>query len=253
MLNTIKRIQRRAAQIITGAFRTTAGSAVDVKANLLPARQYLEHTALEAAVRIRTNPLYTEMARTREGSKTVGSLGRLSSILKSKHDVRLEQLKKRQPHGVPPWWIPLLTQIDPSPDEWHRNWVGAEHGRDLYRLDVRSGNWILKTHSGIHRAMSSLITQMRTGKIDLRAYLHSIDRAETDECQCGYGRQSVRHVLLKCRNWMEERQRMRAGKTLCVDIKQILYDSSMAVSAAKMMLRTGLQAQFQSVSSTVFA
>jgi ribonuclease HI len=117
MLNTITRIQRRAAQIITGAFRTTAGAAVDVEAHLLPTLQQLEQTALEATMRIRTTPLHAEMTISENNNNNDQSpLNQFSKILADKYNIQLDQLEKRQQHVVPPWWRPPSTYIDTSAD-----------------------------------------------------------------------------------------------------------------------------------------
>jgi hypothetical protein len=47
-------------------------------------------------------------------------LNQFSSILKSKYNIQLERLEKRQQHVVPPWWIPPFTCIEESPEATSR-------------------------------------------------------------------------------------------------------------------------------------
>jgi hypothetical protein len=66
-------------------------------------------------MRIRTTPLYNEIASS--GNSTPHSpLNRFLDTLESKYNIQLDQLEKRQQHIVPPWWIPLYTYINESPD-----------------------------------------------------------------------------------------------------------------------------------------
>ena len=102
--------------IITGAFRTTAGSAADVEAHLLPTLQQLEQTTLEIIMRIRTSPLYDETVHTQDNHLIQCPLHRSSKVLPGNYHVQLDRLEKRQPYVVPPWWAPRFTRTAGSLD-----------------------------------------------------------------------------------------------------------------------------------------
>jgi ribonuclease HI len=132
-------------------------------------------------------------------------------------------------------------------DDWDTIWKQGKHGRIFHPLDIGPDKKTLKMHEDLPRAISSIITQMRTGKIGLRAYLHSINRTDTIQCICGHGEQTVEHVLLKCREWVAERHEIWAGRRPILNLRGLLGDPTMAIRVAKMMLKTGLLEQFREV------
>lgn len=90
---------------------------------------------------------------------------------------------------------------------WATGWEEAKEGQALRRIQPLPSVGILKIHANIKRSMSSLITQIRTEKIGLGAFLHScrVPGYDTAECVCGGGKHTAAHVLAKCRDYTEER------------------------------------------------
>lgn len=69
-------------------------------------------------MRIRTTPLYIDMASTEVGRGSEQSpLDRFSSMLERKYKMQLDRLEKRIPHMVPPWWIQPFVRINESAEE----------------------------------------------------------------------------------------------------------------------------------------
>jgi ribonuclease HI len=450
MTHLLAPIQRRAAQIITGAFRTTAANAVEIEAYLAPLDQQIEKTSLHATLRIASSPLYKSFESDQKDSKK-SPLYHHTKILRTHYKISHASLERRHPYIITPWWKPPLVTIDSTPeeaiahhqdicstgntnciytdgsginghvgaaavtlltptspgsptlqrrifymgrdtestvyaaelqgiylalqilearpepqlrkatiftdnqsalrtvhkpgntsgqyilrklllllqkvtamgmevelrwipahkgvpgneaadlaakqaaeegmvpqeshqvqsqsrnrnqdqdnrrargirtllttakrvineglqDDWETIWKQGKHGRFLHSLDAGPNRKVLKMHQNLARPISSIITQMRTGKIGLRAYLHSINKVDTSECTCGHGDQTVEHILLKCREWTAERHDLWAGGRPILNLKGLLGDPKMAIRAAKMMLKTGLLEQFREVS-----
>ena len=53
------------------------------------------------------------------------------------------------------------------------------------------------------------IAQLRTGHCGLNRYLYHFGIKNFPCCQCGYGKETVEHYLLECRNYREQRKKLR--------------------------------------------
>lgn len=105
---------------------------------------------------------------------------------------------------------PLKLKMKQEADErWHDEWKKEVKGKALRRVAPIPSKQILKLHRGLHREVSSVLTQIRTEKIGLRAYLFDRHVPGIDDacCECGSPRQTARHILEECRLHRSARER----------------------------------------------
>ena len=79
-----------------------------------------------------------------------------------------------------------------------------------------------KLYLGLRKAHSSVLIQLRTDRIGLNQYLHKIGIAESQDCTCGEGVQSPKHIFLECR--MLVRLRNEMWKKIEMNIKRTSLD-----------------------------
>ena len=111
----------------------------------------------------------------------------------------------------------------------------------------------LKIHIKLKKPQSSILVQMRTGKIGVRSFLYSRKIVESERCECGHTSQTVRHVLMECRKfsrlrqeiWKEEPRKEPFG---VVEWKKMLTHPPYTNKAVDFMRRTRLLKQYQEVS-----
>ena len=140
-------------------------------------------------------------------------------------------------------------------DEWKQAWRDSERGRQLFKVAPEPSRKTLALHRGTPRALSSLIVQMRTGKIGLRHFLHQrrVPGMTSGECDCGCGLQTVSHVLYTCSKFDGLRLTFRmpderGRRCWTADLRKLLSQRSTAIAAAKFMMATKLLGQFGATS-----
>jgi hypothetical protein len=93
--------------------------------------------------------------------------------------------------------------------------------------------------------MSALVTQIRTEKIGLNAFLTTMKvPGYTAACDCGWGRQTAKHIILHCPQHQTQRNKLfqDAGTR---DYQKMLVTPQGAKAAATFLQATNLLPQFQ--------
>ena len=130
---------------------------------------------------------------------------------------------------------------------WQEAWSTQQHGKQTRDIWLKPTHEALALHVGLRRPLSAILTQLTTGKIALRAYLGLIRAADTTECQCRQGRQTVQHILTTCPNFHELRREILWVNRRTTDYRMILRQVDLSRRAAIFLLRTQILGQFQAV------
>jgi hypothetical protein len=103
----------------------------------------------------------------------------------------------------------------------------------------------IKLHKDLSKSKSSLVTHMKTERIELTDYLffRRVLTMLTSSCRCEHSRQTLRHVLLFCSKWFEKRSRMlRNDET--TNMKRLFNSSNNLKAAINWLMRINLLRQF---------
>ncbi len=114
-------VQKRCARVISRAFKTVSGDALDIEFFLLPIQHALENAMNDAMLRTVTSPVFNRLQRERTdnaapatgwlmktGNLTVAyaklsPLERLQTRYEAIHNVKLADLEPHKPYINPPW------------------------------------------------------------------------------------------------------------------------------------------------------
>ena len=136
--------------------------------------------------------------------------------------------------------------------EWEGDWHKETRGRTLYKIMPKPSRKVLHLHDKLPKWTSSLMIQMKTGKIGLRKFLYerNVPDIEDTECACGEGEETLRHVLTECSQFSELRRiiwadEVKKARYNWIDLRSILTTPAHLKKAAEFMQKTGLLGQYR--------
>jgi hypothetical protein len=111
---------------------------------------------------------------------------------------------------------------------------------------------VLKLHSGLRKAESSVLVQAQTGRIGLAKFLYNrkVPGILSAQCRCGAGEETPRHMALYCIEEAGRRLGLRTnGRT---NYQQLIGTASGAKQFAKWLICSGRLGQFSLARSLLY-
>ncbi|KAF6782471.1 hypothetical protein CSOJ01_16001 [Colletotrichum sojae] len=132
-----------------------------------------------------------------------------------------------------------------SHQTWQTNWKTETRGRASFRLAPKPTKKVIQLHEGLSKRRSALLVQMRTEKIGLQDFLFSrrVPGITNANCPCQEGRQTVSHILLRCRRFRQLRRQELGGLPGRHNLRVILNKRKAAAKAIRFIEQTEILGQ----------
>jgi ribonuclease HI len=137
-------------------------------------------------------------------------------------------------------------------ERWAQEWAKERTGKPNQRLMKVPDKKVLRLFDSLSKPYTSILIQMRSMRIALNHFLFKIKAVESDECYCGEGSQTPRHILMQCPLYADLRQTFLDKIRMTdlgdsTDYDAIVSHSQATRYVAEFMLQTGLLGQFRHV------
>jgi hypothetical protein len=178
---------------------------------------------------------------------------------------RLRRRRRRTPAGrtaaenpaeAQAWtrtWTPGdMTTCEAVSRDWRKRWdwsyrkaARRRPERDKEPADTPDFEKPLRKHGNLRKHESSLLVQIRTGKVGLRAFLfqRGVPTVPSPHCECGEGRETAEHVVLRCPLLLYERRmllaRLPAPLRTSRDFAEATANKNHAKTIVRWLLSTG--------------
>ena len=242
LARSLNAIQARCLRIVAGAYRATAVRHLETETNTPPLDLYLN----------------TRLA----GFEQRLQASRTGELIRTACATIARRLRNRRAR-------PSAARQDPNSGESQRVWADQWLGTDLAQTAVTRdwkarciqsaqgaraqrphrlatpadqailGPKALRKHQGLRKHESSVLTQIRTGKIGLRAFLFQarVPDVATPLCRCGNEPETPTHVILRCPELSEEREQLRSRVARPLHTYRDLVEATESPGTARILVR----------------
>jgi hypothetical protein len=165
----------------------------------------------------------------------------------------IEQWDEREKPKILADWIARWTEEQRKRERIVR--PGTDPGcRQLVPEDTPPDKRVLKLHSTLQKAESSVLVQVRTGRIGLAKYLYSrhVPGVLSAQCRCRGGEETPRHMAVFCREESDRRHALQMGTSRQVNYRNLTGTASGAKLLSGWIIRSGRLGQFALARSLLY-
>ena len=241
-LDALEKLQNKCLRIITGGYKATAIEDLQREANIGPLRSTLDIRLmkhLERTEEVNAQKTINETCRI-----VANSIFQPGQAIATPRDQKTKWMKSlARTHAVREvkCWITSAAE-----EQWEKGWKKYKEKKRHQTVATEDTNWrrLFIIHKVLVRPQSSLATQLRTGVIGLRHFLHRmrVPGIGSPECPCGAPKQDVQHIL-ECEHHEAGRERM-FGQGGSRDLHTLLTTPEGAKALTRWWMQQGLQEQY---------